>query len=658
MGPGPSIDGDRWARKEVTDRSSSRARAVGVPADLRGRGTAPESVDHGDGFQPAGPRATAGAGPSAWGLLAQPPTSRLVERHLQRVRRQLSDPLTANGYALIANSGATGALGLVYWLFMARLYPTAAVGRASAIYAAMNLLAGFTAESFNGALNRFIPQAGLRTRSFILRAYTVSTVGSVALAILFVLTAGWWGTSYSELNGPIIGTVFVCSVAAWAIFTLQDSVLVGLRAASWVLVENGLFGVVKLLLLIALVAALPFHLGIYVSWMVPAVVALPLINVLIFGHLVPRHTLLTRDFQPASNRQIGRFLAGDYSGALCMLATGSLIPVVVASSIGARQTAYFYIAWVIVGIVDMVGISMAMSLTVEGAFDANALAANCRAGAPKDDGRAAAVCRAARRVRSGLVGPVRPAYAAQGTDVLRLLTLATVCRAPTELYLGVLRAESRTARVALVQVFRAAITLGLTVALTGVMGTLGAAVAVATTRWLRSCSPPPASGGCSGQTMAGAFAPKRDSSDDPGDSPEGSPAGAGRRCAWHWHWHWRPRRRCRGRGAVVADLDTGRSSGGDRDRRAGVVRRVAPRDRSRRHERAGTHLRAPTGSHRRCDRHRVWPSSSGYSCADSRPPDWPPSSSQWSSAWTASPSSPSPNRGSPPPTRSPGSSTT
>ena len=46
------------------------------------------------------------------------------------MRRQLADPLTFNGYALIANSGVTGALGLVYWLLMARLYPTAAVGRA------------------------------------------------------------------------------------------------------------------------------------------------------------------------------------------------------------------------------------------------------------------------------------------------------------------------------------------------------------------------------------------------------------------------------------------------------------------------------------------------------------------------------------------------
>ena len=43
----------------------------------------------------------------------------------------------------------------------------------------MNLLAGFTAQNFNGALTRFIPQAGLRTRTFIIRAYAVSAAASV-----------------------------------------------------------------------------------------------------------------------------------------------------------------------------------------------------------------------------------------------------------------------------------------------------------------------------------------------------------------------------------------------------------------------------------------------------------------------------------------------
>lgn len=462
-------------------RSSSRAGAVNAPVGRRGRHIRPQP-DRGPGAPapPAGPPTwwLGGVTPAEW-VVTPPAAPGPVGRQVLRLRGQLADPLTANGYALIANSGTTGALGLVYWLLMARLYPTAAVGRASALYAAMNLLAGFTAQSFNGAVNRFLPQAGLRTRSFIIRAYTVSAATSMALAVLFVLTAGWWGRSYALLKGPVIGAVFVCSVVTWAIFTLQDSVLVGLRAAVWVLVENGLFGVVKLVLLVALVAAFPFHLGIYVSWMVPALVALPFINLLIFGRLVPRHTLLTRDFQPASNRQIGRFLAGDYSGALCMLATGSLIPVVVAATIGARQTAYFYIPWVIVGIVDMIGISMAMSLTVEGAFDVAALAGSCRAALRK---MMAVLLPCA--VLLVLFAPVwlrlfGPAYAAQGTSVLRLLAVATVCRAPTELYLGALRAESRTSLVALIQAVRAVLTLGLTVVLTGAMGVVGAGVAVA-----------------------------------------------------------------------------------------------------------------------------------------------------------------------------------
>ena len=91
----------------------------------------------------------------------------------------------------------------------------------------------------------------------------MSAVASIVVSVLFLLTIGWWGPSYAELGGPVTGVVFVGCVAAWAIFTLQDSVLVGLRSAFWVLVENGIFGVVKIVLLVAVrhrLAAPPRHL--------------------------------------------------------------------------------------------------------------------------------------------------------------------------------------------------------------------------------------------------------------------------------------------------------------------------------------------------------------------------------------------------------------
>lgn len=403
--------------------------------------------------------------------------ARMVE-----LRRELDDPLIRNGYALIANSAMTGVLGLAFWLLTARFYPAAVVGTASAAYAAMNVIAGVTALNFNGALTRFIPLAGQQTRLLVTRAYGVSAVASVALAILFLLTIGWWGQSYAELGRPVAGLVFTGCVAVWAIFTLQDSVLIGLRGAFWVFAENSVFGFVKLVLLVLLVSAFPHHAGLYVSWMLPVILAVPLVNILIFGNLVPRHIAATQGSRLPSNRQIGRFLAGDYSGAMFALTSLGLVPVVVAARTNAASTAYFYVAWLIVGMVDMIGINMGMSLTVEGAFEPGTLAVNCR--------------KALRRTASMLtpcavllalfapwwLGLFGPAYAAHGARVLELLAVATLPRAVTEVYLGALRAQNRTSLVALIQAARAVLLLALTVTLTGAIGTVGAGVAVLTSQ--------------------------------------------------------------------------------------------------------------------------------------------------------------------------------
>ena len=398
--------------------------------------------------------------------------ARMVE-----LRRELDDPLIRNGYALIANSGTTGVLGLAFWLLTARVYPAATVGMASAAYAAMNVIAGVTALNFNGALTRFIPQAGQQTRGLVIRAYAVSGVASLGLAILFLLTIRLWGPSYSQLGNPVAGLAFVACVVVWAIFTLQDSVLIGLRGAFWVFAENSIFGLVKLVLLVLLVAAFPDHTGIYVSWMLPALVAVPLVNALIFGRLVPRHVAATQGSRLPSSRQIGRFLAGDYSGAMFLLISVSLVPVVVASRIDAASTAYFYVAWLIAGIVDMIGINMAMTLTVEGAYEPTTLAANCRKAL-----RRMASMLAPCTVLLALFAPwwlrlFGPAYAAHGARVLQLLALATLPRAVTEVYLGALRAQNRASLVALIQAARAVLLLVLTVTLTMAIGTVGAGVA-------------------------------------------------------------------------------------------------------------------------------------------------------------------------------------
>jgi O-antigen/teichoic acid export membrane protein len=405
------------------------------------------------------------------------PRSNLYHRVYRAARGQVTDPLFRNGYALMVNTGATGLLGVVYWLLAARYYPAADVGRASAAYSAMNLLSGFTAFSLVGALTRFIPQSGRHTSGLVARAYLFSSLASVLVALPFLLCVSHFGASYAELGGITAGLFFTASIVCWGIFTLQDGVLVGLRSAVWVPVENGTFGIVKIVLLLGLAASAP-RAGIPVSWMLPVAISLPLVNGLIFARLAPRHARATGARTPPSPRQVGRFLAGDYTGALCVLAVTNLVPVAVAASIGPSVNAYFYVAWMVGGTLDLLAVNMATSLTVEGAFDEAKIAANCRAALRKT---LFILVPAAVVVALGAPAGLRlfgPQYAAHGARILQLLAVATLPKALTEMYLGALRAQSRTKLIALIQGIRAVLILGLALALTRAIGTVGAGIAV------------------------------------------------------------------------------------------------------------------------------------------------------------------------------------
>jgi O-antigen/teichoic acid export membrane protein len=405
-----------------------------------------------------------------------PLSAGLAARGLQ-LRRHLSDPLFRNAYALMINTVTTGLLGLVYWLLAARTYPAADVGRASAAYAGMNLLAGITALSLTGVLARFIPQSGRTTRALVIRAYVVSALASAVLTVPFLTLASHWGSSYSELSGVVAGFAFTTAVVAWAIFTLQDGVLIGLRSAPWVAAENGAFGVAKIVLLIVFAVTLP-HLGIYLSWMLPVVLALPLINSLIFRRLVPRHERENGHRPPPTARQVRRFVVGDFTGALCLLATASLVPVIVATLVTPGANAYFYMAWTIGATVDLLAINMAMSLTVESAIHAGRLAINTRVALRKTMLILIPVAGLTALLAPWALSLFGPGYAEHGAVVLQLLAAATLPKTLTEIYLGALRAQSRTSRVAVIQAIRGAILLGLAVVLTEMMGPAGAAVAV------------------------------------------------------------------------------------------------------------------------------------------------------------------------------------
>ncbi|MGA5067882.1 lipopolysaccharide biosynthesis protein [Streptomyces exfoliatus] len=385
--------------------------------------------------------------------------------------------LFRNAYALMLSTGVSAALGLGFWLVAARYYTEEAVGQGSAAIAAQRMLASLTATTLTGAVVRYVPRAGRATGPLVVRLYLVSTLVVGVACGVFLLTLDWWGPSYAPLGTLSAGIFFTAASIGWALLTLQDAVLTGLRRAIWVPVGNAVFSLGKLVLLVVLAVGLPV-LGVFVSW--AAAIALSVVPVgwLVFRRLIPRQEQADRDREPPSLREIGRFLAGDSVGSVFSLLMISLLPMMVAVRFDAAHNAFFYTAYTVGGTMEFMAINMASSLTAHASHSPGSLAEGVRGALRRMVLLLVPVVLFLVVLAPLLLAPFGAEYAENGTTVLRLLAAAALPRVAVELYIGVLRVQGRTGMLAALQGAMCVLVLGSAAFLLGPLGIAGAGYAV------------------------------------------------------------------------------------------------------------------------------------------------------------------------------------
>jgi phenylacetate-CoA ligase len=361
-------------------------------------------------------------------------------------------PLYRNGYALMMSTAATSGLGAIYWVIAARAYKPDLVGQYSAAVAAMLFLAGAAGLFLDGAMVRFIPRAGTATPRLIGMAYLISALAAVLAASGFLIGIKLWAPALAFLtkdpwlySGFILGTVII------VIFSEQDGALTGLRQATWVPLENSIYAVLKIALLIALAWLLPQY-GILASWIIPAIPLIGAVNLLIFIRLAPGHILKTvRSAEPLNVGQITRYTAGNYFSYLFANAGMLLPPIMVLQIAGAKASAYFYLPWIIAGSLRLFATNMSNSLVVEGAIN-------------KD--------KTVDYFNKALINMVRlllpivvilffftplilsffgKEYSTQGLSLLRWLLLGAFPGAMVSLYSGLIRVKNQVGRIVAIQ---------------------------------------------------------------------------------------------------------------------------------------------------------------------------------------------------------------
>ena len=380
---------------------------------------------------------------------------------LAGLRRELSVPLYRNAYALMANTAGNSILGLLYWVLAARTFPDAAVGRGNALIALMMLVSTFTQLNWSGALIRFLPRAGRSAQRMLVTAYVMATaLAAVAAAAVMAYCHFARAPDDPLYVSTGVAVWFVVSTMAWSVFNLQDAALTGLRSAVWVPLENGLYGLVKLVLLVV-VARSSLSEGVFASWTVPVIALLVPVNLLLFRRIMPRHATAQPDAQQMPARGVlARYMAGDYAAQAFTQLSSTFLAVLVVSLLGAAQGAYYLPAQTAFAAMGMLATAITSSLVVEAARDE------------------AATHRLARAMLRRICVLVLPAgafvalaapwllelfgsqYRAAATTVLQLMMLSLLPRVPVALYVTKCRLENRTGMLALLQGTQAALVVG------------------------------------------------------------------------------------------------------------------------------------------------------------------------------------------------------
>lgn len=377
-----------------------------------------------------------------------------------RLLTQVGSPLFLNGYALVLSSGATSVLGIGYWIVAARLYSQEAVGLNSAALAVIFFLANVAQLNLVNALNRFIPSAGRKTASLIIKSYLASTVMAICVCAIFLLGINLWAPSLSALRSSPGSIVWVIvATVSWCIFTLQDGVLIGLGQAKWVPLASITYAVVKLGMIVLLAGALP-GTGIFVSWTAPVLLLIVAVNALIFLRLTPSHARATEPtVHPAGGRAIVRFVMGDYLGSLAWIATITLLPIVVLERLGPVASAHFYLAWSITYALYLVSGNMGMSLVTEAARDEGKLNLYSYQVLRRT---VLLVAAAVVLIVIGAPAILRlygASYASEGATLLRLLSLSAIPYTFVSVYLSMVRVQRKIYKVTLVLVTLCAVVL-------------------------------------------------------------------------------------------------------------------------------------------------------------------------------------------------------
>jgi O-antigen/teichoic acid export membrane protein len=268
--------------------------------------------------------------------------------------------------SLLTAQVLAAALGLVFWVIVARVVDARDVGVAAAAISAQTLLGIVTVLGCSTMLVSELPKAGpARQRTMVLRSLLVVFVSSVLAAGVVVAFSPLLSSNLDEaLGNPIGAATFVLGTAGFAWALVVDDACLGVKRSGlqvWRnLVASSLrFPLTALLLLLGFTDA---HV-LQVCWVLPLLASIPFT---LWRLRLPRPDGASPPLLSDVRGFLGLALR-NHALSLALAAGSQMVPVVAALTLGSVENAEFAIAWLMATFVFLPPYLLATALFAHGA---------------------------------------------------------------------------------------------------------------------------------------------------------------------------------------------------------------------------------------------------------------------------------------------------
>lgn len=276
---------------------------------------------------------------------------------LRYLKDKLKEDLYSNSIYLMISTAIMTGLGFFFWTINARLFSSHELGLATTIISIFTLITTICGFGLGVALIRFLPSSNVKNRK-INSAFSIAILASIAISSIFIYSFKYISEDLSFIEKNLFLSIgFILAVIFAVLFNLIESVFIAYKSTKFVLIKNLMFSLSKLIFPFIFISLLAY--GIFLSWAASLFIAFTFsFFVLIFKF----------KYKPSFSiydsiiKKIFSFSLGNHLSALIRTLPISLMPIIITNMLTPSDTAYFYIAYNIAGLLFVIPTSVGSSL--------------------------------------------------------------------------------------------------------------------------------------------------------------------------------------------------------------------------------------------------------------------------------------------------------